>query len=165
MDKVSEQALLIVDVQTGFINSETKHLLPIVEQLQAEYEHVYATRFVNKESSPYRKFLGWERFAECSEDAVLAFEPLPGVKVINKTVYTSVSDEFLEELEEKNIKEVFVCGIDTDACVAATAVGLFEHGIRPVILAHACASHAGAEYHNAALRILRRLIGSKQVIQ
>ncbi len=162
---MSEQALLIVDVQKGFINGETKHIVPIIEQLQARYEYVYATRFVNMEGSPYRKFLRWERFTEYSDDVPLAFEPLPNVRVINKTVYTSVSSDLLEELGGKNIKEVFVCGVDTDACVTATAVGLFEHGIRPVVLSNACASHAGVEYHDAALRILRRLIGMEQVIQ
>ena len=161
---MSKRALLIVDVQKGFINAETEHVVSRVEQLQSEYEHVYATQFVNREGSPYRKFLGWERFAQGSEEVLLAFEPLPSVRVIVKDLYNSVNSRLLEELERNGIEEVDVCGIDTDACVMVTAVGLFERGIRPVIISDACASHGGAEYHNAALKILRRLIGRDQII-
>ena len=162
---MSKTALLIVDVQKGFINGETEHVVSRVEQLQAEYEHVYATQFVNGEGSPYRKFLGWQRFAPGSEEVLLAFEPLPCVRVIVKNLYSSLNSELLEELEGNGIEEVHVCGIDTDACVSVTAVGLFEHGIRPVVISDACASHGGSEYHNAALKILRRLIGRNQIIQ
>ena len=45
-----------------------------------------------------------------------------------------------------------------------SSVGLFEAGIEPVVLAHACASAAGHADHQAGLQILKRLIGDKQVI-
>ena len=162
---MSRRALLIVDVQNGFINDATQHIVSKVEKLQNEYEHVYATRFVNPKTSPYRELLGWERFGEGSADVPLAFRPVEGVEVFDKSVYTSASEDFLRKLRDKGIDEVFVCGISTDACVSATAVDLFENGIRPVVLAGACASHGGMEYHEAALRILRRLIGKEQVVE
>ena len=157
-------ALLIVDVQVGFVNDATRHILPKVDALQKEYAHVYATRFINAEDSPYRRLLDWHRFYRDSEDVPLAFEPVDGVTVIDKQVYTCVTPEFIEDLHSKGIEEVAVCGIDTDACVSACAVDLFENGFRPILLSGACASHAGAEYHEAALRILARLIGKKQIV-
>ena len=45
-----------------------------------------------------------------------------------------------------------------------SAVDLFEAGIEPVVLAHACGSVGGHEEHHAGLQILRKLIGKKQVI-
>ena len=157
-------ALLIVDVQAGFINDATRHILPKVDALQRRYEHVYATRFINAEGSPYRRLLGWHRFYADSADVPLAFQPVENAVVIDKHVYTCVTPEFLADLRAKRIEEVAVCGIDTDACVSKCAVDLFENGMRPILISDACASHAGAEYHDCALRILRRLIGRTQII-
>ena len=160
----SNKALLIVDVQNGFVNDATRHIVPKVEALQKQYAHVYATRFINTEGSPYRKLLDWHRFYASSNDVPLAFQPIDGVVVIDKHVYTCVTPAFLEDLHSKGIEEVAICGIDTDACVSACAIGLFENGIRPILLSEACASHAGPEYHQAALRILPRLIGKNQIL-
>ena len=156
-------ALLIVDVQKGFINAHTEHVVPKVKQLQNQYHHVYATQFTNPEGSPYRRFMGWERFDPSSNEVHLAFKPLPNVRILTKHSYSAATEELLKELETNHIREVHLCGIDTDACVLATAISLFEHGVPPVILSYACASTAGAEYHNAALKILAHLIGDRQV--
>ena len=125
----SNTALLIVDVQVGFINDATRHILPKVEALQKRYKHVYATRFINIEGSPYRNLLDWHRFYTDSDDVPLAFEPVGGVVVLDKYVYTCVTPAFLADLRDKGIEEVAICGIDTDACVSACAVDLFENGI------------------------------------
>ena len=45
-----------------------------------------------------------------------------------------------------------------------TAVGLFERGIRPVVLEHYCASNGGARSHAAALLALERLIGKEHIL-
>ena len=158
------RALLIVDVQVGFVNDATRHVVPKVEALQKRYAHVYATRFINAEGSPYRRLLDWHRFYAGSDDVPLAFEPAENVVIIDKNIYTCITPAFLEDLRSKGIEEVAICGTDTDACVSACAVDLFENGIRPVLLSDACASHAGAEFHEAALRILARLIGRKQIV-
>ena len=157
-------ALLIVDVQVGFVNDATRHIVPKVEALQHQYPYVYATRFINAEGSPYRKLLDWHRFYAGSVDVPLAFEPVDGVEVIDKHIYTCVTPAFLEDLRNKGVEEVAICGIDTDACVSACAIDLFENGFRPILLSGACASHAGSEYHEAALRILVRLIGKNQIV-
>ena len=161
---MTSQALLIVDVQSGFINSATRHVVPIVERLQQDYDHIYATRFVNKSGSPYQRLMDWNQFGEDSADVALAFRPAKDAVVIDKSVYTCVDSLFLCDLRKKGVDEVSVCGIDTDVCVSICAVGLFENGIRPVVLANACASHAGVEYHEMALKIMRRLIGHRQIV-
>ena len=115
----SNTALLIVDVQVGFINDATRHILPKVEALQKRYKHVYATRFINADGSPYRRLLGWHRFYTDSDDVPLAFEPVDGVVVLDKYVYTCVTPAFLQDLRDNGIEEVAICGIDTDACVSS----------------------------------------------
>ena len=156
-------ALLIVDVQRGFINDSTRHVIPLVEELQARYAHIFATRFINGTGSPYRNLIDWHRFGEGSRDTELAFTPSPKAEIIDKTIYTCITPNFLDTLRQRRVTRVHICGIDTDVCVMKCAVDLFENGIRPVVLSKASASCAGDDYHLNALLILHRQIGSGQI--
>ena len=156
-------ALLIVDVQRGFVTKKTAHIPASVEKLQYKYDTVFATRFVNLPGSPYRTLIHWDRMTPGTEDTNLAFTPKPGVAVLEKPVYTCVTDSFLETLRLKGIDEVHICGIDTDACVTKCAVDLFERGIKPVVLKDCCATTADEDLQEAALAILKRYIGEDQV--
>lgn len=156
--------LLIIDVQRGFINDSTQHIPEIVEAVAAHYERVFATRFINPHGSAYRRLIHWERFTPGSEDTQLAFTPPQGAVQIEKFSYSCVDAGFRARLEMMDATEVHICGIATDNCVLKCAVDLFEAGYRPVVLAAACASHAGADYHDWGLKILRRLIGADQVV-
>lgn len=157
-------ALLVVDVQRGFINKHTAHIPALIQELLPSYEAVFATRFYNAENSNYRRLMKWSRFSHGSPDTELAFELSAGIKIIEKSVYTCVSDEFLTELDQLAVTEVHIAGIDTDICVTKCAVDLFERGRTPFILAKYCASHAGPDLHRAALQIIMRFIGEGQVI-
>jgi nicotinamidase-related amidase len=156
--------LLIIDVQKGFITESTDHIPAIVEALAAQYATVFATRFINPRGSAYRRLIHWERFTPGSEDTQLAFIPPAGTAVIEKFSYSCIDAGFRARLEMMDATEVHLCGIATDNCVLKCAVDLFEAGYRPVVLAAACASHAGKDYHDWGLKILRRLIGSEQVL-
>lgn len=158
-------ALLIVDVQKGFINDWTRHVPGRVEALQARYERVFVTRFFNPEGSFYRTLIGWHRFAPGSDDVALAFSPRADAPILDKDTYTCVGPGFLARLREAAIDTVHLCGIATDNCVLKCAVDLFENGVRPVVLAYACASHGGPDCHAAALLILKRFIGRASVIE
>jgi nicotinamidase-related amidase len=156
--------LLIIDVQKGFITESTDHIPGIVEALAAQYKTVFATRFINPRGSAYRRLIHWERFAPGSEDTQLAFIPPTGTALIEKFSYSCVDAGFRARLEMMDATEVHLCGIATDNCVLKCAVDLFEAGYRPVVLAAACASHAGTDYHDWGLKILRRMIGTEQVL-
>ena len=156
-------ALLIVDVQHGFINPATAHIPPRVQALQHDYPLVIVTRFVNLPDSNYRRLIHWHRFAPGSSDIALSFVPRPDSVILDKPRYTCVDETFLAILDTHAIEEVHVCGINTDICVTKCAVDLFEAGRTPVVLAGYCASHAGSDFHEAALRILARFIGHDQI--
>lgn len=156
--------LIIIDVQKGFIRDATAHLPDRVADLQAGYGIVFATRFINPEGSAHRKLIGWNRFAPESDDIELAFQPAKGAEIIDKATYSASDTDLIARLKAMGAAEAHLCGIATDNCVLAIAVALFEAGLRPVVLADYCASHAGADYHDWGLRILRRLIGPNQVV-
>lgn len=156
-------ALIIIDVQRGFINPATAHVPARVETLQGRYDTVIATRFINLEGSAHRRLIGWHRFAPGSDDTALAFAPRSGVRIVEKHAYSCLTAEVRAMVDAAGDGEVHLCGIATDNCVLASAIALFEGGYTPVVLGDACASHAGADYHDWGLKILRRLIGEKQV--
>lgn len=156
-------ALIIIDVQKGFIRPATAHVPARVAALQGAYATVTATRFVNPQGSAHRRLIGWRRFAPGETGTELAFAPAPHVEVVEKTTYSCLTDGLREILGSAGARDVHLCGIATDNCVLASAGALFEAGLTPVVLAAACGSHAGTDYHDWGLRILRRLIGTARV--
>ncbi len=161
---MAQGCLLIVDVQKGFINSATEHIPARIQALQSDYGIVFASRFLNPPGSMHRRLIGWDRFAPGSEDAELAFAPRPDARIFDKTTYTSLTADLLSMLAREGLGKVHLCGIATDGCVLKSAVDLFEASIEPVVLADACASHGGADCHEAGLKLLRRFIGEGQVV-
>ena len=73
-------ALLVVDVQNGFINEFTRHIPERIVALieRGEHDPVLFTRFVNIEGSPFRRFLRWEESAQ-PPDTELTVEMQPFV--------------------------------------------------------------------------------------
>jgi len=158
------KALLIVDVQNGFINEKTKHIPMLIEKLQYDYSFVIATRFINLPDSPYRKLIKWEHLSPETDEIELAFRPKEGAVIIDKYIYSCIDERFMLLLKENGIDVVDICGIDTDICVTKCAVDLFERNIIPYVLKDYCATHADADIQEAALVILARYIGKSQII-
>lgn len=157
--------LLIVDVQKGFVTPDTAHVPAAAASLQRNYRTAFATRFLNPQGSMHRRLIHWSRFAPGTAETELAFSPGPRTTVIDKTMYTCVTREFVDTLRKMRATRVDICGIATDGCVLKCAVDLFEAGIVPVVLAGACGSHGGPSCHEAGLMLLRRFIGRDQVVQ
>lgn len=157
-------ALLIVDVQNGFVNEKTKHIPALVEKLQYNYDLVIATRFINMPDSPFRKLIKWQHLSPDTDEIELAFKPKEGAVIIDKYIYTCIDESFLCLLKENGIEAVDVCGIDTDICVTKCAVDLFERNITPYVLKDYCATHADADIQRSALIILSRYIGRTQIV-
>ena len=158
------KALLIVDVQNGFVNEKTKHIPRLVEKLQYNYDLVIATRFINLPDSPFRRLIKWNRLSPGTNEIDLAFKPKEGIVVVDKYIYSCIDETFLRLLEDKGIDAVDICGIDTDICVTKCAVDLFERNMTPYVLRDYCATHADADIQEAALVILARYIGKSQII-
>ena len=158
------KALLIVDVQNGFVNEKTKHVPMLVEKLQYDYDLVIATRFINLPDSLYRKLIKWEHLSPGTDEVELAFKPKEDTVIIDKYIYSCIDEHFMLLLKENGIDAVDICGIDTDICVTKCAVDLFERNITPYVLKDYCATHADADIQEAALVILARYIGKPQII-
>lgn len=160
-------ALLVVDVQNGFVNQFTRHIpMRIARLIEREsYSPVLFTRFVNIERSPFRRFLGWDESAQ-PPDTELAPEVAPFAseqRIYSKPGYAGLSDELKGFLVAERMARVAVVGIDTDMCVLKVALDLFDLNIEPIVLVDCCASTAGLQTHLAGLAVLARNIGADRL--
>jgi nicotinamidase-related amidase len=156
---MKKELLLVVDVQNGFINRQTEHVVEPISEFVAKWQGqakgpVIYSRFINLDGSPWEKILGYKD---------LKAEP-KGAHIFKKGTYSAWSKEVQQIADGASIKRVVLCGIDTDQCVLETAIDIFEANFIPVILEDLCASGAGGDFHRAGIKLLKRLIGDKQVI-
>jgi nicotinamidase-related amidase len=161
-----QRAIVIVDVQNGFINPSTAHIPAKIKSLldAVVFEHRIFTQFFNPKGSPYESLLHWTRLRSDEEVAIVdKLQSYPTV-VLRKPIYSCLNPEFFGYAAMHKIKEFYIAGIDTDSCVLKCAVDLFEAGFKPMVLADCCMSHGGISAHEAALLILPRFIGADQVI-
>lgn len=156
--------LLVINVQKGFVADGAVHVPARVESLQDSFDEVIVSRFYNPQKSLFRRLLSEERYPLGSSETQLAFQPRPDATIIDYPSYSCVNTTLLERLRRAAVGRVHVCGVATETSVLASVIDLFEAGIEPVVLAHACGSTIGAHMHEAALQILKRLVGPRQVI-
>ena len=161
--------LLVVDVQNGFINSYTENTKnKIVKLLESNiFDIVIATKFKNNEGSNFEKILKWNKLKNEKEQEIVKDIENYLDFIIEKygySGYTNNTSNLLKSINNNLSDKVYVVGFDTDGCVLATAVDLFEDGIRPIILADYCASTGGDEYSNAGIKVLQRLIGKNNIV-
>lgn len=163
-NRIISSALIVIDVQKGFISDKTEYVLPIIKEYIYEFKGdcIIATQFVN-EGGGFESILHWNRLKDSPEIEVLDFVVEKSDYVVKKNLYSACSEEIIGILEENNIQEVYLIGIDTDCCVLKTAIDLFEMNKRPVVVARCCASNGGKESHEAALKVLSRTIGEAQI--
>lgn len=159
------KCLLVVDVQNGFVSKETKFVVPRISSLLQSFTGLkVTTQFINRQGSPYETILKWNRLREEPEIDILEEIRTQVDHIVKKNIYSACTPEFLDLLAREKVDEVYITGIDTDCCVLKTAIDLFELGIRPVVLAHCCASNGGMASHTAALTVLGRTIGREQIV-
>ena len=162
---MAKKALMLIDIQNGFICDNTRHIIPRLERLVGAFKQdlIIATQFINTVDSPFVRIMGWNAVKTSPETDLLPFVENAATDIIRKTIYSACSNEVMQLLAKNNTDTVYLAGIDTDACVLATSIGLFERGIRPIILEHYCASTGGGGAHDAGLAVMRRTIGRNQI--
>ncbi|MGW2863320.1 isochorismatase family cysteine hydrolase [Streptomyces sp. NPDC001205] len=162
--------LLVIDVQVGFVNDRSRHVVPVIARLLEEWEAAGApvlfSRYFNRPDSPFVRLLDWTALQSSPETDIvpdLAPYAARAQRVVDKTTYSAFTADVAAEFERRGWDQVVLCGIATDSCVLETAVDLFEAGITPLVVTDACASEAGAEVHQAGLTVARRMIGTRQL--
>ena len=151
--------LLVVDVQHGFVSESTEHALPNVKRCVHAFDTVVATRFVTGSSTQFRELVGWEGI---DDSEILPFVANGATERVEKSTYSAVNSDWTQSADDEPI---YIAGFETDACVLATAFDLFDAGRHPIVVRDACGTSSSGRAHEDALSILRRNIGSEQVVK
>lgn len=168
MAEIQNPVLVVIDMQKGFLNEHSNHIIQNVSTLirscQGISMPIIFSRFFNVVGSPYERFIGWDRVhsepeTDIADELVHLAETL-----IDKSFYTVFTPEFINLVKENNWKTFILCGIATESCVLKTAIDAFELGFRPIVISDACASDMGANSHIAGLLVLENLIGRDQIM-
>jgi nicotinamidase-related amidase len=166
--------LLAVDLQNGFLSTpECKAVVSKVVAHANQFHQVWATRFFNRNAN-FSRQLGWNKMVSGEETELCkTLSPIVS-KIFDKPSYSPHSPAIpwidkwrpplLQALQKEAITTVAVCGVDTEACVMATALGLFDTGFETFVVSDGCASNGGQEYHEAGIKILKRNIGAEYVV-
>jgi nicotinamidase-related amidase len=95
------------------------------------------------------------QIAICGEVA-----PRPGEAVIWKNDASAFSaGDLAPLLRTRNTEWIVVCGVWSEACVAATVRDAIDHGIRVLLVKDACGSGTHAMHQTAVLNLANRLAG------
>lgn len=146
----SPTTLVIVDLQQAF--PPPPRFVAALRRYAMRFDRRIFTRFVNPRGSLFRRRLRQRCCAPGSRDTELIIAPEPGDLVLTKNGY-GLHPADLRRLKRRGIREVTICGVDTDACVLGVMFSLFDVGIACRAKAKYCRSSSGL--HQEALRIIQ----------
>ena len=157
--------LIIVDPQDGFVKDDfgrqvRENIIKLSNS--KKFNLIIVSKFINSKDSLYSKYIGWNEMISKKEHKV--FDGLFYDEILVKRKYSFIDGKFINKIKKIKQPEIYLCGFDTDACVFKIALDLFDYGIAPIILKDYCYSSGGKKNHEMGLKLLKRTIGSKQVV-
>lgn len=168
---IDHAALIVIDMQNGFSNHHSRHVVPVVAGLVERWSDagrpVVFTCYHNYPDSPFERFFDWTRLQHSPETDIvpeLAEHAASAYAVIDKPAYSLYTEQGTALIAQAGWTDLVFCGIATESCVLKSAADAFEHGHTPWIITDATASDAGPAVHDAGLLVARRLIGRRQLI-
>lgn len=170
LQQKDKKALIVIDAQKYFLNNETKSIVKKIQKYLSDksnqYEKIYFTIFRNDPSGPVWQISKWK---DCTNSPDIDIcdelqEFVNNKNLLYKNFYSALKvPEIKKGVTENNIKEVHLCGFDTDCCILATIYDLFDQGIKPVILEDLTYSTSYEKLHDSAIKIIKRNIGLTQI--
>lgn len=158
--------LLVFGMQKGFASKLNDPDLPAkIRDIMPQYQKVVAPFFVNPGSeSPFDRFLGFTGMSgDNPEELEFSFDIPSNFKTVTRKQY-GLSVSTIQKMSGMDgLEEVHLCGSDIATDIMLTAIGLFNVGIRPVILCDLCNTPAGPSVREAALQTLEHAIGFNQI--
>lgn len=151
--------LLIVDMQNGFMTKPNyKDLQNKIGKLidEKKYDKYIFTKFVNQENSLYKTRLKWNDLSDKNSQKICVTIPQNSI-ILNKNGYgLDVGD--LTKVTQLGVDQIDICGLQTDACVYAIALQLWDKNIFPNILKNYVAT--APERESMAIEMLIHQFGT-----
>ena len=145
------RTIMIVDVQKAF--PVPPGLVEKIQRYSTRFGCRIFTKFVNPTGSLFRKVLKQYSCYPGTEDTELRITPAKDDLVFVKAGY-GLAPKDIAKLHQRGVKNVIVCGIDTDACVLGVMFSLFDSGIECHLKKDLCWSSTGL--HREAVKIIEQ---------
>lgn len=163
------KALFVIDVQSYFINEHTKQIpLKIADFIDThKFDWLAFFQYFNHPNSSFAKFHQWYKMYGSPETDLVPelqkyITPDNLYKKFSFTIFKA--EGFEKQLKTHQIAEMYLCGMDTDACVLTSEMEAFERGYDSKVIEDLCVSHSGIDYHNKAVDIMKKNLGKRVII-
>jgi nicotinamidase-related amidase len=158
---MSKNALIVLDLQNCFITNKTKNLPQKIKKhiKKQNYDFVIFSKFINAENSNFVKKLDWHRCKKSPESDIVGelSEIASQNQIFEKQTYSIFkSKKFVDFLRKNKISKLYFCGLDTEACVIASAFEAFDLGFDYEILYDLTGSSAKEKIWDSANQIMKR---------
>lgn len=156
-------ALVVIDVQKYFLNDYTQDLPGKIADFikHNQFDFLLFTKHINTPDSNFVKQLNWSEMQSAPDTDILPelTEFLTDKNVFTKNTYSIFkAPGFINFLKQNSITKLWLCGIDTDACVLASAYEAFDLGYEVKVLKDLARGHDGEEYDVAARKLIDKNI-------
>lgn len=162
-----KECLVIIDMQKGFINEHTEHIVsPLIDFIKEhKFDVVVATQYVNSTDTACYIFENWHNCMKGEEETKILDELHPFIdKVFEKNKYSCWNDEFKSFVKDEQIDVLYFVGVNTGCCVLHSAFDAYNDLQECIVVADLCGSTSGESSHQAALQILSECITKERVI-
>lgn len=162
----SDGWLVVIDMQKAFADPFSAWAVEgyaeaeenIVRLLPRFPERVVSTRFVPdpEEAGSWKSY--YDRWASMRQPPASGLweltRPVQGAPVVSLPTFSKWGDDLVREIGRES--PVLLCGVATDCCVLATALGAVDSGRPTTIVKDACAG-VSRRHHDEALSLLGSL--------
>jgi nicotinamidase-related amidase len=161
-------ALLIVDVQNGFITDETKDVPAHISHhiRHHSYDQLLFSQFINQPGSNYERLIDVKSCYGAPETDI---HPDLAEFVTSENVFVKhgksafKNQDLLRCIKTAQIDQLDICGLDIDDCVLATAFEAFDLNLNFRVLDDLCGSSHGQDHiHSSAHSIITKNLSPKQ---
>ncbi|MFG1800510.1 isochorismatase family cysteine hydrolase [Micromonospora carbonacea] len=126
-------ALIVIDIQNGFINDQSRQVIPkvveLVERWEATGRPVLFTRYHDYPGSPFERLIHWSKVQHAPETEIVP-ELQPDVAqaraVLDKRIYSYFTSEGADIAAWEGWTDLVFCGVPTESCVLKSAVDAFS---------------------------------------
>ena len=161
MSKSGPGTLVVVDVQKYFVTEHCADIpAKIARYIDSEQpDQVLFTRFV---TDPKSNFGQTEDSEICRSSPDIDIAPelerfTTDDNLFSKSAFSIFAIESVVSRLDKK-QPLFLCGIDTECCVLASAFNAFEQNYNVKVIGDLCGSHRGEDYHQMGLQLIEKNI-------
>ncbi len=155
-----ERVFAVVDIQNVFLNDENKFIVSALEHFlsknKARFDQVVFFKFVNTSSSNFVKKLGYNKAMDKKETVIPSNLKRYADRIIERTSFSVFVPKFTNLLSRD--ARVFLAGLDSDACIMASAYHGFDLGYDIRVVKDLSFSK-DIDFHRIAFKILNRNLG------